>query len=387
MKKKKAVLLDNNVFSQEGFTNGIFLTFREFFKRFEKARIDTAILSLSEAETSRIWDGKTFGRNTRIEKGITVEEMIMNGNFSSNKKEFLAAIDKLLNESKPDLIFMYTPAVFFEESHILTLQKALQTKSKVVVLLADELYPTTKNHPGKNVDAYYKLLKQTEVLCTSKNIIKKFKKEVGIEASFFPNIFSPNEVIAKAKEKKRKYITLVNHHPIKGIQIFNEIAKKMPKHNFLVVETWPDVPDYVPPSSNIHFSKFIDDVKTLYAKTKIIIMPSLYEEGPSRLMIEGMLNHIPVIAHDIGSLSEVGKDFAIFIKPPQIKSSDMRGTIIYPKISENEKNDDVDRFVKKIEEIEENKFSQNYGELAYQKALEYCSIVDEKLAILIKKWF
>lgn len=387
MKRKKAVLLDINIFSQEGFTNGIFLTFREFFKRFEKKGIKTSILSLSEAATAKTWDGVTFGKNIRRERGIKIEEMIIDANPTKNIQAFLKGIDTLLTQSNPDLIFMYTPAVFFEEIHLESLKKAIDTKAKVVILLADSLYPTIDKHPKEKVLKYYKLLKKTEVLCTSKVILKKFEQETGIKPSFFPNIFSPEDVIAKKDDSKKEYITLVNHHPIKGIQVFNEIAKKMPEKKFLVVETWPDVPDYIPPTPNIVFSKFIKNVKELYSKTKIILMPSLYEEGPSRLMIESMLNHIPVIAHKIGSLTEVGDDFALFIDPPQIETNTMIGTVIYPKISDIELKRTVKKFVNKINEVDSKKSAQKYRNIAYEKAIQHCDYVEKKLEKLIDKWF
>ena len=387
MKNKSAVLLDINNFSQEGFTNGIFLTFKEFFKRFEEKGIDTKILSLSEASTSKTWDGVTFGRNTRKEQDINIEEMIIDGNPTNNLKAFLNGIDDLLKEFDPDVIFMYTPAVFFEDIHIESLKRAIKTKAKIVMLLADSLYPTVKKHPDKDVMKYYQLLKKTEVLCTSKIIIKKFKEDSGIEAIFFPNIFSPEEVISKNPNSNKQYITLVNHHPIKGIQVFNEVAKRMPERKFLVVETWPDVPEYIPPTPNIVFSKFIDDVKKLYSKTKIILMPSLYDEGPSRLMIEGMLNHIPVIAHNIGSLAEVGDDFAFFVEPPHIDSNSMIGTVIYPVVSKSELEKDVDRFVQKINEIDSKTMAKKYRENSYKKAIKHCENVEKMLSILINKWF
>jgi glycosyltransferase involved in cell wall biosynthesis len=89
-------------------------------------------------------------------------------------------------------------------------------------------------------------------------------------------------------------ITLVNANVNKGVHQFIEMAKRMPKRKFLAVrpyygELW------VPPApSNVEWIPFDDDVRNILKRTRILLMPSLYESF-GRIAVEAMYNGIPVL--------------------------------------------------------------------------------------------
>lgn len=93
-----------------------------------------------------------------------------------------------------------------------------------------------------------------------------------------------------------EYITLVNANVIKGLVQFLKIATKMPTHKFLAIRSFyypPTDPNlFVPP--NITWIDFTRDVKSIYARTRVMLVLS----GTESFCItaaESMINGIPVI--------------------------------------------------------------------------------------------
>jgi len=98
-------------------------------------------------------------------------------------------------------------------------------------------------------------------------------------------------------QETREYITLVNANVVKGLVQFLKIAKEMPNHKFLGIRSF-----YFPPTDqqglevppNITWVDFTRDVKSIYAKTRIMLILS----GTESFCItaaESMINGIPVL--------------------------------------------------------------------------------------------
>lgn len=93
-----------------------------------------------------------------------------------------------------------------------------------------------------------------------------------------------------------EYITLVNANMIKGLVQFLKIAEKMPNHKFLAIRSF-----YLPPtdptlkvSPNITWIDFTRDIKSIYARTRIMLVLS-GSESFCITAAESMINGIPVI--------------------------------------------------------------------------------------------
>ncbi len=135
------------------------------------------------------------------------------------------------------------------------------------------------------------------------------------------------------------YLVMFNPLVRKGGKIFKEIARRLPNKNFGAVLGWSSLkesslsnefskeyikritesegskfngslPSYVDFSDcpNVEIFKSEDDARIIYKKTKILLIPSQWEEAFGRVAIEGMLNGIPVIGSNTGGLKEsIGK--------------------------------------------------------------------------------
>lgn len=106
-------------------------------------------------------------------------------------------------------------------------------------------------------------------------------------------------------------ITLVNLSEWKGATVFYELAERLPDLAFLGVRGWGDqiVPDPVP--ANVEIVGPTDDMKSVYARTRVLLAPS-WSEGFPRTPLEAAASGIPVIAHPCAGLREALGEAGIF---------------------------------------------------------------------------
>jgi glycosyltransferase involved in cell wall biosynthesis len=118
-------------------------------------------------------------------------------------------------------------------------------------------------------------------------------------------------------------ITLVNPTPGKGVETFKALARLMPDSEFLAVEGGygeqmilaPDAPrkgGAMPAAGNIEWMAHTPDIRNVFRKTKVLLMPSEYESY-GRVGIEAACAGIPTVAHPTLGLQEAFGDAGIFI--------------------------------------------------------------------------
>lgn len=89
-------------------------------------------------------------------------------------------------------------------------------------------------------------------------------------------------------------ITLINANQNKGQATFLEIAKRMPDQKFLGVLPYYGERAVAASPPNVEWVKFDDDVRNIFRRTRILLMPSYYESF-GRVGVEAMANGIPVL--------------------------------------------------------------------------------------------
>lgn len=112
---------------------------------------------------------------------------------------------------------------------------------------------------------------------------------------------------------QRTYTTLVNPNPDKGGDVFYDLARRMPGHQFLAVAgAYGQQRRPEPGDRNVvwqHQTAAIRD--DVYARTRVVLMPSRYESW-GRVAVEAMCSGIPVVAHPTEGLREALGDAALY---------------------------------------------------------------------------
>jgi glycosyltransferase involved in cell wall biosynthesis len=113
-----------------------------------------------------------------------------------------------------------------------------------------------------------------------------------------------------------KQITLVNCWAEKGGSVLVELAKELPDQKFTgVMGGYGD--QVIGKAKNLNYLDNTPDIKSVYRKSRIILMPSSYESW-GRVAVEAMSSGIPVIAHPTPGLKESLGDAGLFAHRDEI---------------------------------------------------------------------
>ncbi|MGE5340425.1 MAG: amino acid adenylation domain-containing protein [Candidatus Omnitrophota bacterium] len=117
-----------------------------------------------------------------------------------------------------------------------------------------------------------------------------------------------------------EYIVMINPCQVKGIAIFIALAESFPQFKFAVVPGWGTTPTdtrRLNSLANVTFLKSSSDLDSLFGKVKILLMPSVWEEGFGMTIVDAMVRGIPVIASDRGGIREakLGTADVLPVKP------------------------------------------------------------------------
>ena len=112
-------------------------------------------------------------------------------------------------------------------------------------------------------------------------------------------------------DQRGREITMVNCSQDKGIKTAWRCAEAMPEHRFLGV-TGGYGHQVVPRSRNFEVIPTQRDMRTVWARTRILLAPSAYETW-GMVGVEAMCSGIPVIAHPTPGLRESLADAGIFV--------------------------------------------------------------------------
>jgi surfactin synthase thioesterase subunit/glycosyltransferase involved in cell wall biosynthesis len=117
-----------------------------------------------------------------------------------------------------------------------------------------------------------------------------------------------------------EFVTLANPCAVKGIAIFLALARRMPDVRFAAVPTWgTNAADLAALRElpNVSVLDPVDNIDDLLRRTKVLLVPSLWAEARSRIVVEAMSRGVPVIASDIGGIPEakLGVPYLLPVNP------------------------------------------------------------------------
>jgi glycosyltransferase involved in cell wall biosynthesis len=207
-----------------------------------------------------------------------------------------------LSDFKPDIIFTFGGTPFDRRRRRLARDKG----SAVVFGLRNLQYLL----PGSfdDVDA---------ILTGSEFVTRRYQEVLGLASTPLPLPMDWDQVLAPQREAV--FFTFINPTIEKGAMFFARFAEELSVHR-------PDIPLLVVESrgaagrlveagrkggfdlerhQNIMMSPGTTHPWEIYATTRVLLAPSVWEEPAGRVAVEAMINGIPPIVSDRGGLPEV----------------------------------------------------------------------------------
>ena len=220
---------------------------------------------------------------------------------------FLRAIEQF----KPDALLLYGGGV-------LELSILAECKRRGI---ATVIYVLNGNYAGDTFPNADLLL--TEVPASARQYYANSHVNMLPTGSFI----DPQKVLVTG-ERKQNYITFINPQPSKGVSLFLRLAtmakERHPDWRFLVVEsrgTWQQALEQYQCNpadfSNVDVAQHTPDIRQVYARTKLLLVPSLWYECFGRVAAEAVMNGIPVLSSTSGGLPDAMNGGGLCIPAPQ----------------------------------------------------------------------
>lgn len=148
---------------------------------------------------------------------------------------------------------------------------------------------------------------------------ERWHRLCGIDCTVIPPVIAPERYVVSETGDK---VLFVNPTPIKGVEIMFELAAACPELPFLVMESWNIAPQWrsycqarAQMLGNIEWRAPYRDMRDAFQKSRLLLMPSVWEESFGRTVVEAQLSGLPVLASNRGALPRLVGDGGIVLDP------------------------------------------------------------------------
>jgi surfactin synthase thioesterase subunit/glycosyltransferase involved in cell wall biosynthesis len=158
------------------------------------------------------------------------------------------------------------------------------------------------------------------VVGVSQYVADYIRKYGGIGAVHVPISLMEPEDWPVLGRFDNEFVTFVNPCAVKGIAIFLALAEAFPQTAFAAVPTWGTNQQdraALRARPNVRLLEPVDDINLLLARTRVLLVPSLWAEARSRIVLEALLRGVPVMAANVGGIPEamLGIPYLLPVRP------------------------------------------------------------------------
>lgn len=248
-------------------------------------------------------DGKMW---TMIDSRVVRENCPHLQRAMSLKNDLLAAIElrRIYRRHRPDIVHLHS-------SKAGTLGRLVFPRRKIVYTVHG--FDSVRVAYRKFLPIERLLQHRTHAVVGVSNYDKENMLDEGINrgvSTIYNGIAIPDTSALRSYEEFDKYdktiLCIARVSPPKEPQIFIDIARQMPQYGFIWIGNQSDMSEFDIPD-NCHFLGNITGAGAYCSKADMLILPSSYE-GLPMVIIEAMSLGKPVVASNVGGISEIVHD-------------------------------------------------------------------------------
>ncbi len=158
------------------------------------------------------------------------------------------------------------------------------------------------------------------VVGVSEYVARYIREHGGMDATHAPISLLEAREWPAAGRFENEFVTMVNPCAVKGVAIFLALADAFPDTAFAAVPSWGTTRadrDALAARANIRLLDPVDDIGALMVRTRVLLVPSLWAEARSRIVVEAMLHGVPTLASNVGGIPEakLGVPYLLPVNP------------------------------------------------------------------------
>ncbi len=232
-----------------------------------------------------------------------------------------ASLRRQIESWNPDWVLISSEDL----GHIL-LRQAFNTAPSRVVYIAHtpQFFPFGPESWHKD-DAATRLLHSVAgVVVIGHSMADYVKRHLGLDSAVIhPNIYESPTASSAAAPSQGNAVTMINPCAVKGISIFTALADRFPSIPFRALRGWGTTAadaEMLARRPNVTIAEPVAGIGEELARARVLLMPSLWFEGFGLIVMEAMLQGIPVVSSDSGGLLEAKQGTGHVIPVRPIKS-------------------------------------------------------------------
>jgi glycosyltransferase involved in cell wall biosynthesis len=161
--------------------------------------------------------------------------------------------------------------------------------------------------------------KNLTVLANSDFTARRLWDQCGLHCQVVLPLIDPHYYTTPTR---RQSVLFVNTTPRKGLETAFALAERRPDIPFDFVLSWILNQDQIAKlaararkAGNIVLHPPTDDMRSMYASTRVLLVPSKWEETWGRVATEAHINGIPVLGSEIGGLTQAIGSGGLLVPP------------------------------------------------------------------------
>jgi glycosyltransferase involved in cell wall biosynthesis len=150
---------------------------------------------------------------------------------------------------------------------------------------------------------FLKFLKRRNLFAVSRFLQEKIRKELNLDSDLWYPLFDLEKYRLRKRCKQSNHAGFYSAGRHKGDDIINQLVLDIPDWNFSVLgQYFSHRFNKIP--KNLKLLGENRDFKQFYDSIQLLLVPSLIEEGFSRVILEAAINGIPAVANSLGGIPE-----------------------------------------------------------------------------------